>query len=235
MWSVINSMLAFGKNPFYEALNVGKMKKGFIRNDDKVVELLKRNGIPYEIYESNKHKEKFGKESQGYAFEFDVEFINFEELIKGKDENNILCILDHIQDPQNFGAIIRAGHCFGVKIFIIAKDNQAPITPAVLKSSAGALVYSKFLHVVNISRTIEEMKKIGFWIYAADINGKQDISDIEINKPSAVIIGSEGNGIRKNILKKADVVFKIPMKAKIDSLNASQSASICFYEFSKRI
>ncbi|MCA1926853.1 MAG: 23S rRNA (guanosine(2251)-2'-O)-methyltransferase RlmB [Calditerrivibrio sp.] len=228
-------MLAYGKNPFYEALNVGKMKKGFIKNDDRVIELLKKHGIPYETYEPNKHKEKFGKDSQGYAFEFDVEFITFEELIDKKDENNLVCILDHIQDPQNFGAIIRAGHCFGVKTFVIAKDNQAPITAAVLKSSAGALVYSKFLHVTNISRTIEEMKKIGFWIYAADMNGNQTISDIEINKPSAVIIGSEGDGIRTNVLKKADVVFKIPMKAKIDSLNASQSASICFYEFSKKI
>ncbi|MEF3254552.1 MAG: 23S rRNA (guanosine(2251)-2'-O)-methyltransferase RlmB [Deferribacterales bacterium] len=228
-------MIAIGKNPFFEGLYQNRIKKAFIKPNDKIIELLKNKNIPYEILENNKHREKYGKEAQGYAFEFDIDYINLSDLANRKDENNIIAILDHIQDPHNFGAVVRAGHCFGVKTYIIAKDNQCPITPAVVKSSAGAVVYSNFIVVTNISRTIEELKVIGYWIYASDINGDHNLEDLSPNYPAAIIIGSEGEGVRTNILKKSDIIFKIPMKAKIDSLNASQSAAISFYEFSKKI
>ncbi|MGB9731760.1 MULTISPECIES: 23S rRNA (guanosine(2251)-2'-O)-methyltransferase RlmB [Calditerrivibrio] len=224
----MSKMIFYGKNPFFEALNGEKIIKAYIRNDDRIKDLLIQKKIPFEELPSDKHKERFGKDAQGYAFEFEVEYYEIDEI--GLNAGNV-CILDHIQDPQNFGAIIRAGHCFGVKNYIIAKDNQSPVTPAVVKSSAGSAIYSRFYKVVNINRSIEELKKKGYWVYAADMNGEVNLVDITPNEPYAVIIGSEGEGIRKNVLKKADVVFRIPMKGMIDSLNASQSAAISFYHF----
>ncbi len=221
-------MIFYGKNPFYEALNKNRIIKAYIRAGERVKDLLIKNNIPFEELTPEKHKEKFGKESQGYAFEFEFQYLDIEELV-GLKKN--VCILDHIQDPHNFGAIVRAGHCFGINDYIIAKDNQSPITPVVVKSSAGAAIYSRFYQVVNISRAIEQLKENGYWIYAADMNGKDEIQKVLPNKPFAVIIGSERYGIRKNILKKSDVVFRIPMLGEIDSLNASQSAAISFYQF----
>lgn len=224
----MSRMIFYGKNPFFEALNSDKIIKAYIRKDDRIKDLLIQKKILFEELTADKHKEKFGKDAQGYAFEFEVEYCDLDEL--GQNSGNI-CILDHIQDPHNFGAIVRAGHCFGVRNFIIAKDNQSPVTPVVVKSSAGAAIYSRFYEVVNINRSIEELKEKGYWIYAADMNGETKLGDIRPNEPYAVIIGSEGEGIRKNVLKKADVLFRIPMRGVIDSLNASQSAAIAFYHF----
>jgi len=221
-------MIFYGKNPFFEALYQNRILKAYIRKNDKVKDTLVQKKIPYEELLPEKHKEKFGRDSQGYAFEFEPEYKDIEDLIINKKN---ACILDHIQDPHNFGAIIRAGHCFGVNDFVLAKDNQVQVTPAVVKSSAGAAVYCRFYSVVNVGRTIEELKKNGFWIYAADINGKEELGGITPNEPYVIVIGSEGDGVRKNILNKSDVIFRIPMSAKIDSLNASQSAAISFYQF----
>lgn len=228
-------MLATGKNPFYEALNAGKIKKAYIRKKDKIIDLLTQKGIPFEALDQDDHKKQFGKDAMGYAFDFDIDYTDLHALMNDSAYNRLICILDHIQDPHNFGAIIRAGHCFGIKFFIFSKDNQSPISQTVVKTSSGAVAYSKFIEVTNIARAINELKEIGYWVYAADINGEIDIRKLTVNTPSAIIIGSEGYGIRTNVLKKADVTFQIPMAGKIDSLNASQSAAICFYEFSKKL
>ncbi|MCX8084250.1 MAG: 23S rRNA (guanosine(2251)-2'-O)-methyltransferase RlmB [Calditerrivibrio sp.] len=221
-------MIFYGKNPFYEALNAKKIKKAYIRKDDKVKQLLQGNGIPFEELDHQKHRDRFGKDAQGYAFEFDIELVDIEHIAS---RGLPICILDHIQDPHNFGAIIRAGHCFGINSFMFAKDNQSPITPVVVKSSAGAVVHCSFCEVVNIGRAIEYLKEHGYWIYAADISGDITLEEIVPNIPFGIIIGNEGDGVRKNILKKSDIIFKIPMRAKIDSLNASQSAAVAFYHF----
>lgn len=224
----MQKMIFYGKNPFFEALNRDRIKKAYIRVNDRVKETLIQRGITFEELTSDRHREKFGKESQGYAFEFDFEYIDLGELFIRRSN---VCILDHIQDPHNFGAIVRAGHCFGIDDYIVAKDNQSPVTPVVVKSSAGSAIYCRFYQVVNISRAIEQLKENGYWIYAADMDGEMEVQSVLPNLPYAVIIGSEGFGIRKNVLKKSDVVFRIPMMGRIDSLNASQSAAISFYQF----
>jgi len=95
-------MLATGKNPFYEAIKAGRIKKAYIRNGDKVIDLLIQKGIQFEIFDQNDHKKQFGKDAMGYAFDFDIDYTDIHALINAPDYGRLICIVDHIQDPHNF-------------------------------------------------------------------------------------------------------------------------------------
>jgi 23S rRNA (guanosine2251-2'-O)-methyltransferase len=224
-------MIIYGKNPVYEACKTNKCKKVFVKQGTKID--FKKIGKNFETIEPHIFDKKYGASSQGIAAEIDFEYQDFEILLDDIIKNGKVVILDHIVDPHNFGAIIRSAHCFGFNNIIVAKDNQVSVTPTVFKTSAGSLLYSNIIEVTNIARTLDELKKYGFFVYAADIRGDIKLSEVNFSDKSVIIIGSEENGIRKNVLKRADVTFKIPMNSKIDSLNASQSASIIFYEAMK--
>jgi 23S rRNA (guanosine2251-2'-O)-methyltransferase len=224
-------LIIVGKNPVFESINAGKCQKIFIRKGTKF-NFKSFLNVPYDIIEPILFDKKFGRKVQGIAAEIDFQYEDFEENIQDMIQNKSVVLLDRIVDPQNMGAIVRAAHCFGIKHIIVAKDNQSKVTPAVFKASAGSLFYTKVIEVVNISRTLDNMKKNGFYVYAADVKTEIFLEDLHINRPFVIIIGSEGKGIRPNVLKRADYIFKIPMKGKIDSLNASQSAAIIFHKFS---
>jgi 23S rRNA (guanosine2251-2'-O)-methyltransferase len=224
-------MLVYGKNTLLEVLkNKITVKTLFLREGVSTLKGVDLKNIDVRILDKNTFDQKFPEKNQGIVADIDYKIYNFDEAVTDLLNENIVAVLDHIQDPHNFGAIVRAGHCFGVKYFIIAKDNQCNVTPTVFKSSAGSLIYSKIVQVTNIARCLDSLKKLNFFVYAADIQGSVDINKIKDNNKKVVIIGSEDKGIRQNVLKRADLIFKIPMKSKIDSLNASQSASIIFYE-----
>lgn len=227
-------MFVYGKNSFLEILNSGKnIKKVFLREGLKPFgkdEALQSKMVFLPREEFDK---KFPEKCQGIVTEIDFKIYDFDEVSDEISLEKNVVVLEHIQDPHNFGAIVRAGHCFGINYFIVAKDNQAPVSPTVFKTSAGSLVYSKIVEVVNIAKTLDKLKDLGFFIFAADVNGDATVSNIlKYGSKNVIIIGSEGEGIRPNVLKRADIKFKIPMSGKIDSLNAAQSASIIFYELS---
>lgn len=227
-------MFVYGKNSFLEILKTGKdVRNIYLREGVKPFWGNYNSNFKTTILKKDEFDKRFPDKCQGVVTEIDFKIYDFDEVAGEISLEKTVAVLEHIQDPQNFGAIIRAGHCFGIKYFIVAKDNQSPVSPTVFKTSAGALVYSKIIEVVNIAKTLDKLKDLGFFIFGADINGKHYLRDIF--KPDlkiAIIIGSEGVGIRPNVLKRADVTFKIPMNGKIDSLNAAQSASIIFYELS---
>ena len=225
-------MIIIGKNPVFEAVNAKKCKKIFVRKGSKfnVKSFL---NVPYEYVENGKFDKEYGKKSQGIAAEIDFNYEEIEDNLNDIVRGTGVVVLDQINDPQNFGAIIRAAHCFGIRHIIVAKDNQAKVTHTVFKASAGSLLYMKIINVTNLARTLDLLKNEGIRVYAADIRGEGLLNEIKVYKPFAVIIGSEGKGIRHNVLKRADTTFKIPMTGKIDSLNASQSASIVLYEFTR--
>lgn len=224
-------MLIYGKNALLEALKANtKIKEIFLRDGVKILNNVNLNNLKVNVLKKNVFDLKFPEKNQGIVADIDYNVYNFYDVVEELENEKCVVVLDHIQDPQNYGSIIRAGHCFGVKFFIVAKDNQSKITPTVFKTSAGSLIYSKVVEVVNIAKTLDELKKIGFFVYAADVHTEKYISSVNLEGKKAIIIGSEGKGIRPNVLKRADFIFKIPMVSKIDSLNASQSAAIAFYE-----
>ncbi len=163
---------------------------------------------------------------------FEVEDIL--KLAEEKNEKPFIIILDEIEDPHNFGAIIRSAEVCGAHGIIIPKRRNVGITPIVYKSSAGAIEHMKIAKVTNINTAIDTLKDRGIWIYGADMDGESYCFDVDFSGALALIIGSEGKGISKLTKNKCDVLTKIPMVGSINSLNASVAGGIMMYEILKQ-
>lgn len=155
------------------------------------------------------------------------------EDAKRKEQQPFIVILDEIEDPHNLGSIIRTAELCGVHGIIIPKRRNVGVTSTVYKCSAGAIEHMKIVKVTNINATIDMLKEQGIWIYGADIDGKDYSYNTDFSGPCALIIGSEGKGISSLTLKKCDLLVKIPMIGKINSLNASVAGGIMMYEVLK--
>jgi 23S rRNA (guanosine2251-2'-O)-methyltransferase len=166
-------------------------------------------------------------------FEY-AELFEIIELSKKSDRSPLVVILDGVQDPQNFGAIVRSAHALGAHGLLIAKDRAAQVSGVVTKASAGAIAHMPIARVVNISRSLEELKEAGFWSVAADPDGDQLLPKVKLDGPLAVVVGSEGPGVREGVLKHCDFRVRIPMVGKVASLNASVSAALVLYEISRQ-
>jgi len=146
------------------------------------------------------------------------------------ETKGLFLVLDGIQDPQNLGAIIRTALGCGVQGLIIPKDRAVGITPAVVKTSAGAAAHLPIARVVNIANTLDALKEEGLWIYGAAGEADEIIYDLELNLDLAIVIGAEGKGIRPLVKRKCDRLFSIPMKGPVSSFNASVSSAMILYE-----
>jgi len=147
-----------------------------------------------------------------------------------RGENALLVICDELTDPHNLGAIIRSAECAGAHGVIIPKRRSVGLTATVAKASAGAVEYMKVARVTNINSAMEELKEKGVWIFGTAAEGSIPMYDADLTGPTAIVIGSEGDGISRLVQKNCDVTVHIPMKGRISSLNASAAASILLYE-----
>lgn len=146
----------------------------------------------------------------------------------------VLVVLDQIQDPHNFGAIARSAACLGAKGVVFPERRSAPITQAVLSASAGAVTRIGTFAVGNLAETLKYLKEQGFWIYGAD-GGGRPVSQFAFNRPLALVIGSEGKGMRRLVREHCDELVAIPMSADgVESLNASCAASVLLYEAARQ-
>ena len=157
------------------------------------------------------------------------------DYAKSKNENPFILILDGIEDPHNMGSIIRTAECCGVHGIIIPKRRSCSVNSTVNKTSAGAVEYMKIARVTNLNDTIKYLKENDVWIYGTDMNGRdmngsKYYTDEKYNSGVGIVIGSEGYGMSDLVKKNCDFLIKIPMKGKINSLNASVSAGIVMYE-----
>ena len=149
-----------------------------------------------------------------------------------KDYNSTILILDSLTDSQNVGAIVRSAYLFGIGLVIYNENNSFDINPALIKSAAGAYEKIKMIKVKNINNIISFLKEKDYWIIGLDTSSRCNLSTIRKDIKKVIILGSEGNGIRKLIKSNCDYLVKIPMKNEgefIDSLNVSNAASIIFY------
>lgn len=147
---------------------------------------------------------------------------------KNTCKNPLIVILDGIEDPHNFGAILRSADGLGVQGVVIKSHGGSPFTPTVAKASTGALFYTPIAVVTNLRQACQKLKDSGFWLVASDGSAKDDYSSFDVNRPLGLIIGSEGDGISRLVLEEADYVVKIPMQGHVSCLNASVAASILF-------
>ena len=163
----------------------------------------------------------------------EIPYVDLGEILslrKKEGTKALLLILDGIQDPQNFGSLIRTALGCGVHGIIIPKDRAVGITPVVIKASAGAISHLPIARVVNIANTIDQLKKEGIWVYGAAGEAKDSIYQLDLYLDLAIVIGAEGKGIRPLVKKKCDRLFSIPMKGPVSSFNVSVSGGMILYE-----
>ena len=150
-----------------------------------------------------------------------------------KKDYSLVVLLDHIEDPHNFGAIIRTCEAANVDGIIIPKNRSVDVNSTVIRTSVGATKYVPVAQVTNIKSTIDKLKKDGYWIVGTDMNGT-NYSQIDYKGKTCIIIGNEGSGMARIVRENCDFIAEIPMKGKINSLNASVAAGIIIYEAVKQ-
>jgi 23S rRNA (guanosine2251-2'-O)-methyltransferase len=145
-----------------------------------------------------------------------------------------LMVLDGVTDPQNLGALIRSAHALGAHGVVLPKDRAAGITPLVTKAAAGALEHCPIARVTNLSRAVDQMKENGIWTVALAADGDKALGDIDLKEPTALVLGSEGAGVRPLVRKTCDHVARIPMGGQVGSLNVSAAGAISLYEVARQ-
>lgn len=151
------------------------------------------------------------------------------ELAHADPKGALFLILDHIQDPQNFGAMIRTAHCAGVHAILVPKDRMSPVTATVVRASAGAAEHQRIVPVANLARVIEDLKAHHVWVVGADMHGTS-LYEYRFDGAHAIVMGAEGEGLRRLVRDSCDTILSIPMRGKIDSLNVSAAAAIIIGE-----
>jgi 23S rRNA (guanosine2251-2'-O)-methyltransferase len=145
-----------------------------------------------------------------------------------------LLVVDGVTDPRNLGAILRTAECAGVGAIVLAKDRTAGLTPAAIKSSAGAWAHLAVARCGNVAHTLESLKGGGYWIAAMDPHGDTSIYDLDVTRRLVLVLGSEGRGLREIVRKTADFVLRIPVYGRVSSLNVSVAAAIALFEIAHR-
>lgn len=203
-------------------------------HDKEILNLLKRNKINYDFV-SQEYLDSLSKGAnhQGIvAKAFKYEYSDLKGIVeKNKnDDNSLILILDGLEDPQNFGSIIRTSEALAISGIIIPKNRSVKVTPTVAKVSTGAIDLVDIALVTNINQSIKYLKDNGYWIVGADLKTDVFYNEIDYKMKVALVIGSEGKGISQQTKKECDYLVKIPMYGKISSLNAAVSAAIMMYE-----
>ncbi|MBO6305056.1 MAG: 23S rRNA (guanosine(2251)-2'-O)-methyltransferase RlmB [Selenomonadaceae bacterium] len=239
------SDIIYGRNAVTEALKSGRsfnkvvVALGNLGGDIKnITALAKEKGIPIERAEMKRmDKITQGERHQGViAYVSPVEYKTLEDILeiaKEKNEQPFILLLDEITDPHNLGAIIRSAEAMGAHGILLPKRRSAKLNETVAKTSAGAVNYVAVAQIGNAAQTVENLKKEGFWTVGADMAG-ENIENADLTLPTLLVIGSEGKGIGRLLKEKLDILVKIPMTGKINSLNASVAAGILIYEVMKR-
>lgn len=168
------------------------------------------------------------------SYDYYREFGEFLEKVAPK-EKDIVLVLDGVQDPRNFGAIIRSAEIFGVSGIVIPERNSVSINETVIKTSTGAIEYVDIIKVTNITEALKGLKKLGYWVYGAEGDGEKNYFEEKYPNKTVIVLGSEGFGIRKKVKENCDILVKIPMYGKINSLNVSVAGGILLAEVAKSI
>ena len=235
----------YGKHALMEALRHAPqvIRKVFLAadmRDGELRALLEKNNIPTATLAPGRGKELVGKETahQGVIATMNPAalLVSLDDFLTSLDvqKNPAVAVLGEVQDPHNVGAIIRSAAAFGLAGVLIPEHNQAGITGAVVKASAGMAFRVPLVSIGNVNHALDVLKKKGFWIYGLAMEGKTSLGTEAFDAPAAFVVGNEGAGIREKTLAACDVTLSIPIHALTESLNAAVSAAVVFYEWSRK-
>ena len=225
-------MYIYGKNVVKSALEAKNkinkiyLSKGF--DDIDLLNGLKNTNLKFNYLEKYEMDKIVDGLHQGVIL--DVEDYKYADIsILSDKEDALIVMLDHIEDPHNFGAIIRTCEAAGVEAIIIPKDRACEVNSTVIKTSTGAINNMNIIRVTNLNQTIKYLKDIGYWIVGTDMDGTC-YTKIDYKGKTCIITGNEGKGISELTLKNCDFIASIPMNGKINSLNASVATGIIVFE-----
>ncbi|MGI6658365.1 MAG: 23S rRNA (guanosine(2251)-2'-O)-methyltransferase RlmB [Dethiobacteraceae bacterium] len=229
-----------GRRPVLEALKAGtKITRILLQKGARggplteIIALAQQQQIPVEYWDKQAlEKKAAARNHQGVLAEAPpFSYTPFTQLLRNKnDEPPFLVILDHLQDPQNLGALVRTAYAAGCHGLVIPERRAVQMTPAAARAAAGAAEYLPIARVVNIARCLEECKQAGLWIYGADMDGQSLYTQVDYRGPLALVIGSEGAGLSRLTKEKCDFLVRLPMQGAVASLNASVAGALLLYE-----
>ena len=232
--------LIVGRNAVAEALKAGRnISKIFIAQGSegsikKILALAKDAGIFCEFTNGAKLDKLFSGRHQGViAVAAPVAYSTIEEILnvaESRNEPPFIVLLDELEDPHNFGAILRTADAAGVHGVIIPKRRSVSLNSTVAKISAGAVEYVKVAQVTNVAQTLKTLRELNLKIVGSDMDGTENFFDADLTGGIVLVIGNEGKGIRRLTRENCDILVKIPMAGKINSLNASAAAAVLMYE-----
>jgi len=240
--------LLYGINPVREALQ-GSGREPlcvyFVKGDTSprlqaLIDLAKQKQLKISFLPGNELERMAGHaHHQGVLLkQTPFKYVAFEDLLSSwqkKGGNAFFLLLDGITDPHNFGAILRTAEVAGCHGVIVAKDRSCPVTPVVEKTAAGALSHLPLCQVTNLARAIDALKKAGVWCYGlAGEEGAVDLFEFDLSGNLALVVGSEGKGLRPNIRNHCDGLLAIPMQGRVSSLNASVAVGVALFEVVRR-
>lgn len=229
-------MYVYGKNVVNEVLkNKKRIIEAYVYNnfsDETILNRIKKTNAHISYLDKHEIDKMIDGNHQGIVLKVeDYKYADIEELINIKKEP-LLVILDHLEDPHNFGAIIRTCEAAGVDGIIIPKNRSVEVNSTVMRTSVGALENVKIAQVTNLKQTITRLKEKGFWVYGTDMEGSE-YDETDYSGKTVIIIGSEGFGMTRIIREACDYIVSIPMRGKINSLNASVAAALVIYQATK--
>jgi 23S rRNA (guanosine2251-2'-O)-methyltransferase len=232
--------LTVGIHPVREALRAGRpLERVLIAKGaaspriQEIIELCRSNSVPvrFEPRELLDRATK-GVSHQGViAFGAAHSYVELKDVIDGA---KLIVVLDGVEDPHNLGAIIRTAHAAGANAVVVPERRAAPLTETVSRAAAGALEYLPLIRVVNVNRTLEQLKECGFWIFGLDERGTEMYDKVEYAAPTAIVLGGEGKGLHSGVQKHCDVLVRIPMSGAVSSLNVSVAAGVVLFEWRRR-
>lgn len=227
----------FSNPPIFEKILVARGRGG--EEFRKILDMAEKKNIPVEFV-GREVIEKMVPNSvhQGIlGMGPDHAYATIEEVIANRHPENthdLLIILDGVADPRNLGSVIRTAHCLGANGVIIPENRAASLTASAVKASAGASELLPVAKVVNLVRTIEDLKEKDFWVYGADAGSKSSLSALDYDGNVAVVMGSEGKGIRPLVRKSCDFLVSIPMRGRVASLNISVATGVILFEILRK-
>lgn len=216
-------MLVYGRNVLKE-LDRKKIRKIYVSSKE-LIPYLNSENLKYDLVPKQRLDNMTKGNHQGIIVEiYDYEYYTMDDI-----DNDFVVILDHLEDPHNFGAIIRTCECAGITNIIIPKDRSVMVTETVMKTSAGTLNHVNIIRVTNLVNAINYLKDKGFFIYGAEADGV-NYKSVDYSEKRCLVMGSEGKGISPVVRKNCDVVVSLPMKGHVNSLNVSVATAIFIYE-----
>ncbi|WP_162393749.1 MULTISPECIES: 23S rRNA (guanosine(2251)-2'-O)-methyltransferase RlmB [Deinococcus] len=233
-------MLLYGRNPVLEALQDGRVSEVLVARgvEEAFVAQLKATGVRLKFAPRIELDQLAGTtQHQGVLAEVeDLEWASVDDILdlaEKRGEELLIVLLDGITDPRNFGAIIRSAEVLGAHGVVVEERRSAPLSPVVAKTAAGATSYLPVAQTKNLPRLMDALKKDGVWVYGAAGEAAQDVRKVDFSGKVALVIGAEGEGMRRLVREKCDALVSIPVRGRVQSLNASVAAGILLFEASR--